>query len=122
MKALFTLISAIIMIVVIFLASLNLKTAFDLIVWNANGINSMHYHVSLIQVLSFFFIAGILVGALWAGTFYISLHKKLKEYQRKLEKTSVQSDEDSSKVEVLEAKIQTLEKALESALKNNNNE
>ena len=41
----------------------------------------------------------------------------MKEYQRKLEKTNIISNEEMSKVSVLEAKIATLEKALESALK-----
>lgn len=120
MKILFTLISALIIIALILLASLNTKTMFDLIVWGTSGANYVHYNVSLIQIFSVIFVAGLVVGALWAGTFHISTQKKLKEYQRKLEKTCVQSDSDSSKVEVLEAKIQTLEKALQSALESNN--
>lgn len=66
----------------------------------------------------FIFVAGLLVGVLIMGIFQSRVAGRLKEYQRKLEKTSVQSSEDSSKVAVLEAKIQTLEKALQSALEN----
>ncbi len=59
---------------------------------------------------------GFAIGMLFMSFFYIRSNKKLKEYKRKLEKTSVQSSEDSSKVDVLEAKIKVLEKALQSAL------
>lgn len=62
------------------------------------------------------FFAGILIGILLMSIFYFRSEKKLKEYKRKLEKTSIKTDEGSSKVAVLEAKIQTLEKALQSAL------
>ena len=62
------------------------------------------------------FFAGILVGIVLMSYFYTKSQRKLKEYQRKLEKTSVQSSEGSSKVDVLEAKIEVLEKALKSAL------
>lgn len=61
---------------------------------------------------------GFIIGVLFMAFFYIRSNKKLKEYQRKLEKTSVQSTEDSSKVAVLEEKIKVLEKALQSALEN----
>lgn len=72
--------------------------------------------MNLISVAVFF--AGVLIGIIIMSFFNVSLQKKLKEYKRKLEKTSVQSSEDNSKVSVLEAKIATLEKALQSALEN----
>lgn len=62
------------------------------------------------------FFAGVLLGFIIGMLFYSRSQKRLKEYQRKLEKTSVQSSEDTSKVSVLEAKIEVLEKALKSAL------
>lgn len=117
MKIIFNLISIAMVVVVIFLASLNTHTVFDLTVWITKG-SSIIYHVALAKVLLTFFVAGILTGTFWAAAFYSPVQKKLKEYQRKLEKTSVQSDEESSKVAVLEAKIATLEKALQSAIEN----
>jgi len=42
----------------------------------------------------------------------------LNSYKRELEKESITSTESSSRVKVLEAKIEVLEKALENALKN----
>lgn len=64
------------------------------------------------------FFAGFCLGIIFVLIPFLRVQKRLKEYQRRLEKTSVQSDSDSSKVAVLEAKIATLEKALQSALNN----
>lgn len=115
MKIIFYLISIVMIVIVLFLASLNTHTAFDFTLWVAKG-SSIVYHISPANVMIVFFVAGILAGTLWAAAFYSPVQKKLKEYQRKLEKTSVQSDEGSSRVSVLEEKIKVLEKALESAL------
>lgn len=62
------------------------------------------------------FLIGFFIGILVMLFFQKRTEKRLKEYQRKLEKTSINSTEESSKVTVLEAKIATLEKALQSAL------
>lgn len=62
------------------------------------------------------FFIGFLAGSAFVLIFYIRLKNTLKEYKKKLEKTSINSTEESSKVAVLEAKIATLEKALQSAL------
>ena len=43
---------------------------------------------------------------------------KINSYKRELEKESIASDENSSRVKVLESKIEVLEKALENALNN----
>lgn len=64
------------------------------------------------------FAVGFIIGFLIMGIAFLRSEKRLKEYKRKLEKTSINSTEESSKVSVLEAKIQTLEKALQSALDN----
>ena len=44
-------------------------------------------------------------------------NEKLNSYKRELEKESIASTESSSRVRVLESKIEVLEKALENALK-----
>lgn len=116
MRIIFNLVSIVIMLVVIFIASLNTQS-FAFTAWVANG-GKVVYNVSLATIILTFFIAGTLAGIFWAATFYSPVQNKLKEYQRKLEKTSVQTDEESSKVAVLEEKIKTLEKALQSALEN----
>ena len=117
MKIVFNILSIVIVVTITFLASLNTHTVFDFTVWSATKTaNAMIYHATLVQVILLTFIAGTLTGIFWASSFYSPIQAKLKEYQRKLEKTSVQSSEDSSKVSILEEKINVLEKALQSAL------
>lgn len=119
MKIIFNIMSILIVVVVIVLASLNTQTVFDFTIWHATkNASAIVYHATLVQVILLAFIAGLLVGILWAAAFYSPIQTKLKEYQRKLERTSVQSSEDNSRVSVLEAKIKVLEKALQSALGN----
>lgn len=117
MRILFNLISILIIVLVIFIASLNTHTFFNFTFWVLKGTVIM-YNVALAKVILTFFIVGVLAGIFWAASFYLPVEKRLREYQRKLEKTSVQTDEESSKVAVLEEKIKTLEKALQSALEN----
>lgn len=63
------------------------------------------------------FFSGIVVGMCLVGLKLNLKNDKINIYKRELEKESISSSESSSKVKVLEAKIQTLEKALENALK-----
>ena len=111
MKIILSLISVLIAAVVIFLAFLNAHTVFGFTLWGLKSIN-----LNLAEVILGAFFAGILVGILWVTSFYMQTQVRLKEYQRKLEKTSVISSGESAKIDVLEAKIATLEKALKSVL------
>lgn len=64
------------------------------------------------------FCAGALTGIF---LMWLKLRVKniaLNSYKRELEKESISSTESSSRVKVLESKIEVLEKALENALKN----
>lgn len=61
-------------------------------------------------------LSGIFAGA---GTVYMFLSaqkEKVKAYQRELEKTSISGLDNASRVEVLEAKIKTLEKAFNTVI------
>ena len=61
-------------------------------------------------------LCGLMTGA---GTVYLFLSaqkEKVKAYQRELEKTSISGMNNASKVEVLEAKIKTLEKAFNTVI------
>ena len=66
-------------------------------------------------------VVGLVAGILYMQSFVIILNDKLKSYKRQVEKIDISDTENSSKVEVLEQKIVVLEKALKSALENNNN-
>lgn len=64
----------------------------------------------------FSLLSGIFIGA---GTVYMFLsaaNDRVKAYQRELEKTSISGSTSASKVEVLEAKIKTLEKAFNTVI------
>lgn len=110
MKIVLKLISIIIIAIVAFLASYNIG-AIDFKLWN-----STTYSVNLVYIILATLIAGLTAGAAWMGSFYFISMNKLKEYRRKLEKDSVAAECESSKIGVLEAKIEVLEKALQSAL------
>jgi septal ring factor EnvC (AmiA/AmiB activator) len=77
------------------------------------------YFYKAIRVSSFIFLillSGIVVGS---GTVYMFLDvakDKVKAYQRELEKTSISGVNNASRVEVLEAKIKTLEKAFNTVI------
>lgn len=66
-------------------------------------------------------VIGLVSGILYMQSFVMMLNDKLKSYKRQVEKIDISDTENSSKVEVLEQKIVVLEKALKSALENNNN-
>ena len=66
-------------------------------------------------ILAFF--GGMTFDAFILVVILYNKSKELEAYKRQLEKQSIFSDESSSKVKVLEQKIEVLEKALENALK-----
>jgi len=115
MKKIFKLLSILIIILVAYIASLNLSQSVDLHI-----LTKASYNTSLVYVFLAVFLAGICAGYFWMLTNYLTLGEKFKEYKKKLEKTTVNAESDSSKVDVLKAKIEVLEKALKSALEKNN--
>lgn len=64
------------------------------------------------------FLAGMLFGFVLMSFRLRVKNNTLNSYKRELEKESISSDENFSRVRVLESKIEVLEKALENALKN----
>ena len=63
------------------------------------------------------FLAGMTAGISLGSLKINSKNKVLNSYKRELEKEAIASDENASRVKVLESKIEVLEKALENALK-----
>lgn len=109
MRIFLNLVSVCIIAVVAYFASLNMHSSVEFVLRGAHSL-------PLAYLILGIFAMGLASGLVCAMAFSIPVQKKLKEYQRRLEKTSVQTDEDSSRVAVLEAKIATLEKALDNAL------
>lgn len=64
------------------------------------------------------FLSGIILGMCFVALKLNVKNAKIDTYKRELEKESITADENSSKVKVLEQKIEVLEKALENALNN----
>lgn len=117
MKIIFNILSIVMVISVIFLAYLNIDTKLSFIIWKNIGETSfLVFHSKFFMVILIIFILGILVGSCWASAFYATLEKKIKEYQKRLERNTLISCEGNARVEVLEEKIKVLEKALQSAL------
>ena len=67
------------------------------------------------QIL-FAFLAGMMLDGIIITFVLYFKNKKILAYQRQLEKQAINSTENSSRVKVLEQKIEVLEKALENAL------
>ena len=128
MKKLFLTLSIIVLLGIIYLVIINftnyaninflqgtLANAQSQSFWYQHG----EYLARPIRVSTFIvliLLAGIFVGA---GTVYMFLDvakDKVKAYQRELEKTSISGSSNASKVEVLEAKIKTLEKAFNTVI------
>ncbi len=69
-------------------------------------------------IYAIIFLSGVLTGILLMGIKLRVKNTKLNSYKRELEKEAISSSENSSRVKVLESKIEVLEKALENALNN----
>ncbi len=117
MKKIFFLLSIIVILTVIYLALINSSAYIDV-----NYLKGGHYTADFsksIRVFSYtllVFFAGIFSGAGIFSLFFGIQKDRVKAYKRELEKTSVTGEENASKVSVLEAKIQTLEKAFTSVV------
>ncbi len=70
--------------------------------------------VYIAAILTVGFLAGLLLGC----AFMLNQKDKINPYKRQLEKLSVVKDSSQSRVEVLEAKIKTLEAALQKSIDN----
>ena len=73
-------------------------------------------HITLIV-----FILGEISAIFFFAPLYTSLKEKFNAYKRELEKGSISNTSAEAKIQVLENKITVLEKALDDALKNDNN-
>lgn len=72
---------------------------------------------ALLETFSCIFIAGFAICATILNLLHTNTSESLNIYKRELEKESIDKTENSSRIKVLESKIQVLEKALDEALK-----
>lgn len=92
--------------------------AFILLVFATLDVWYSYTKLDEIWQLTGIFLGGIMFGAFLMELKLIVKNDKINSYKRELEKESITSSENSSRVKVLESKIEVLEKALENALKN----
>ncbi len=116
MRAIFNLISSLIVLYVIFFGIWNSAIDIKVELLQLGNMNIVPIHIDFIYLVGAIFLLGILAGLIWASALFLPLHSKMKEYQKRIEKAGISSEEDASKVAVLEAKIETLETALKNAI------
>lgn len=117
MKKLFFFLSLVAICAVIYLVLINASETI-----NINLVKGTAYTADITREtgLSIYTIA-VLCAGLFSGAGIVSLflgiqQDKVKAYKRELEKTAISSDSNASKVDILEAKIKTLEKAFTSVV------
>lgn len=108
MKRVFLSLSIILLLGFIYLTVVNMGNNLN-INYLYNVTNTQTFSLGIYTLISLF--SGIFVGAGIVYMFLSAQNDKVKAYQRELEKTSVSGMNNASRVEVLEAKIKTLEKA-----------
>lgn len=70
----------------------------------------------VLKVMIYMFVGGFALAGFIFEVMYFKTSDSIVEYKRELEKKSIDKDENSSKIKVLESKIEVLEKALQDAL------
>ena len=118
MRRVFLVLSIILLLGFIYLAVINMNNSINLsyIYSVIESQNITTFNLGIYTLISLF--AGIFVGAEIVYMFLSAQNDKVKAYQRELERTSVSGLNNASRVEVLEAKIKTLEAALQKSLEN----
>ncbi len=128
MRRVYLVVSLIILLIVIYFAAINFNNYLLLNVLSGNSVDvqtnsilsvngaflAKAIRVSTYTVLVL--LAGIFAGAGIVYMFLQAQSQKLKAYQRELERTSITGVDNASRVEVLEAKIKTLEKAFNTVI------
>ncbi len=112
MRRLFFALSIIVLLFVIYLIIINFNNYADIHLLS----NTASSSVKISLFTSFILASGLFVGAGIVYMFLDAAKEKVKIYQRELEKTSISGSDSASKVEVLEAKIKTLEKAFNTVI------
>lgn len=128
MKKIFLVLSIIILLAIVYLVIINFNNYASLNILTANIVEPKALHgwtqngfylgkaIRLSTYTVLILLGGIFTGAGTVYMFYDATKDKVKAYQRELEKTSISGSNNASRVEVLEAKIKTLEKAFSAVI------
>ena len=107
---------------VMFIVILNVRDSVTIQVWGPrfDAAADMVYHSTKTLNIAFYtvciMLAGLFAGVALTLPFYFAELDKIAAYRRELERRDVKSDTSNSKVKVLEAKVEVLERALRNAL------
>lgn len=122
MKKFLNIISYLAVLGVIYVAIANAAEVLNLHLWGFKGTAEtlgIPEYTKTMNLATYTFVVlavGLFTGICWVGQFYLAQKEKLNAYKRELEKSSITNSSSTSRVEVLEAKIATLEKALDDVL------
>ena len=111
MRRVFLALSIGLLLAFIYFAVVNMNNSINLIYLYSVADSQTYKTLSLGVYTLISLFSGVFVGAGIVYMFLSAQNDKVKAYQRELEKTSVSGMNNASRVEVLEAKIKTLEKA-----------
>lgn len=117
MKKIFFFLSIIVICAVIYIALINSNGTISI-----NLLKGTSYSTDFAKAIKFpVYTILVLCAGLFSGAGVVSLflgvqQDKVKAYKRELEKTAITGESNASKVDVLEAKIKTLEKAFTSVV------
>ena len=117
MKKLFFFLSLVVLLIVFYIALINTTGNIQINYLHGNKMSSdmaLGVNISIYTLCILF--AGVFSGAGVISLFLGVQQDKVKAYKRELEKSSVTGEANASKVDVLEAKIKTLEKAFTSVV------
>jgi len=117
MKKLFFFLSVVVICAVLYIALININNSIFLYVLHSSAYTAaMRMSIKVTTFTIIVLSAGLFSGAGIVSLFLGVQQDKIKAYKRELEKTAISSDSNASKVDVLEAKIKTLEKAFTSVV------
>ena len=127
MRRMTNLAAYLLMLALIYIACVNYTEVAHLQIWGLEGASAlqkfgiptdaMFRDTRLTWIIVGTLLSGVFIGASVVAQFYSAQKEKLDAYKRELERKMITNSSSTSKIEVLESKIKTLEIALQNALK-----
>ena len=127
MRRMTNLAAYLLMLALIYIARVNYTEVAHLQIWGLEGASALQKFgiptdalfrdTRLTWIIVGTLLSGVFIGASVVAQFYFAQKEKLDAYKRELERKMITNSSSTSKIEVLESKIKTLEIALQNALK-----
>lgn len=127
MRRMTNLAAYLLMLALIYIACVNYTEVAHLQIWGLEGASALQRFgiptdalfrdTRLTWIIVGTLLSGVFIGASVVAQFYFAQKEKLDAYKRELERKMITNSSSTSKIEVLESKIKTLEIALQNALK-----